>query len=210
MPRRPRVISTLQSGEIANHTLVNALHGLAHAVMIAPAQAGDDGQVLLLGLFAGGQHGADARRIDGDRLLGEDVLARIHRCLEVHGPEVRRRRQQHHVYKRDHLLVSVEAGETAVWLDLDSAGYGLVPLELIQTRLQAIREHVAHGDQLGVLVGGQRLLGCAGSAVAATDQADAEDVAPGRVNGRSQRSQRRAGCRDSRSCQEIASRCARR
>ena len=37
------------------------------------------------------QHGANAGRIDGHRLLAEDVLAGLDRRLEMHRAEMRRR-----------------------------------------------------------------------------------------------------------------------
>src|SRR5439155_18490619 len=48
--------------------------------------------------------------------------------------------------------------------------------------VQAVGEHIAHGDELDVLVGRQRLLGGPGAAAAAADQADAERVAAGSVD----------------------------
>ena len=56
-----------------------------------------------------------ARGIDGDRLLGEDVLARLDRRLKMQRPEVRRRAEQDDVDTAvQKLLVGVEPHEAAV------------------------------------------------------------------------------------------------
>ena len=70
---------------VADRAVVDPLHGLEVAGLVPALGAGDDGEVLLLGLLGGGQDRADARAVDGDRLLGEDVLARLDRRLEVLG-----------------------------------------------------------------------------------------------------------------------------
>ena len=55
--------------------VVDPLHALDVAGLVPALGAGDDGQVLLLGLLGGRQHLADAGAVDADRLLGEEVLA---------------------------------------------------------------------------------------------------------------------------------------
>jgi len=79
---------------------------------------------------------ADARRVDRDGLLEEDVLARLDGRLEVQRPEARGRRQDHHVDAAlDHLLVGVEADERVAVVDLVA-----VPLrELAPARLEPAR-----------------------------------------------------------------------
>ena len=102
---------------------MDPLHGLAEAVGVAQAQAGDDRQVLLARLLAGRQHRTHARGVDGDRLLGEDVLAGLDRRPQVQRAEVRGRGQQHDVDAGvDHLLVGVEADEAALFRDIDFGG----------------------------------------------------------------------------------------
>ena len=92
------VVVGLQRDDLADRAVVDPLHRLAEAVVVAQAQAGDDRQVLLLRPASQvASTRADAGRIDGHRLLGEDVLAGLDRGLEVQRPEVRRRAEQHHV-----------------------------------------------------------------------------------------------------------------
>ena len=94
--RRGEVVG-LQSQDVADGPVVDSLHDLALGQVVAPAEPGDDREIFLLRFFAGGQHGAHARRVDGHRLFAEDVLAGRHRRLEVRRAEVRRRGQEHHV-----------------------------------------------------------------------------------------------------------------
>jgi hypothetical protein len=54
--------------------MVIASDGAADLVVVEVLQAADDGEVLLLGLGASGLDLVDAGEMDGDRLLGEDVL----------------------------------------------------------------------------------------------------------------------------------------
>ncbi len=46
-------------------------------IVVAPAEAGDEGQIFCGGLFGRGQDGANAGRISGDGLFAEDVLVGI-------------------------------------------------------------------------------------------------------------------------------------
>ena len=176
----------LQRDDVADRAVVDALHRLALAVVVAPAEAGDDRQVLLLRLAARLQDRADAGGVDGDRLLAEDVLAGLDGRLEVQRPEVRRRGQEHHVDAAgDHLLVGVEADEAAVGRDVDlgrrsSASFWSV----LEAVLEPVLEGVAHRDELDVRVGVQGLRGRAGAAAAAADEADAQGVAAGGVDQR--------------------------
>lgn len=67
-----------------------------------------------------------------------------------------------------------------------------------------IGEDIAHGDEFRILVGSERLFGCAGTASAATDETDAENIAAGGMNVRRQRGQCRGG--SGRAGEEIAPR----
>ena len=68
--------------------------GLFQRLVVAAHQAAGDLEVLLLGLSPA-QDAANARGIDGERFLHEDVAALGHGVLEVDRPEGRRRGQQH-------------------------------------------------------------------------------------------------------------------
>ena len=81
---------------------------------IAPAEARDDGEVLLLGLLARPEDGADARGVGGDRLLDEGVDPLLHRVGQVQRAEVGRGGQQDHVDLVDDVLVGVEPDVLAV------------------------------------------------------------------------------------------------
>src|SRR5207249_7590694 len=64
-----------------------------------------------------------------------------------------------------------------------------------ETVLQGIGEQVAHGDELDMRIGTQRLCSGAGSASAATDQANAEDVTAAGIYRQRGRQARAHDCR---------------
>ena len=75
-----------------------------------------------MAFFVGGQDVAHARRVDGDRLLHEDVLAGFDRRFEVHRAEAGRRGEDHQVGAAvDRLLVGVEADELPLLGHVDLA-----------------------------------------------------------------------------------------
>ncbi len=74
-------------------------------------------------------------------------------------------------------------------IGLDGDAFGLrlkLPLEAPQAALQLILERVGHGDELHVPLGRKRLIRRAASSSAATDKADANPIAAGRVRTRRQ------------------------
>ena len=162
------------------------VEGGAHAEVVAPAEAGDDAQLLRLGLFAGLEDGTHAGSIHGDRLLGEDVLAGRDGGLDVRGAEARRRRQQHqvHVLQGTHLLIGIQADEAALIRNVHLL-WRLPFLELLREVglgvIEVVLEGIGHGDELDFLAGEEALLGGASASsaagAAAADQADANGVA---------------------------------
>ena len=120
------------------------------ARLVPPLRAGADPEVLRLGLFVDAEHGANARAIDRDGLLGEDVLAGRDRRLEVLRAEAGRRRQDDVVrVGREDLLVRVEADERLVVGHGDLRGV-LLP-QLRAALVQPILEGVAHRDERDAL-----------------------------------------------------------
>ncbi len=164
----------------ADRAVVDALDALAKAIVGAQAKARDDRQLFLAGQLARRQDGMDARDIDGDRLLGEDMLASLDRRLQMLRPEVGRRAEQDHVdATTEQFLEGVEADEAMVGLDLELRGDLVVFLEGLEALLKPIGEDVGHGDELDIRVGTKRLGGRAGAAIATADQANAQHVAAG-------------------------------
>ena len=98
---------------------MDPLQALEVAGLVAALGAGDDRQVLLLGLLVGGQHLADAGAVDGDRLLGEECLPALIGGLDVLGPEARAGSPAYQVAAVDDLLIGVEADEAAVVGDVE-------------------------------------------------------------------------------------------
>src|SRR5262249_52493351 len=153
----------------------NALDDLAVWSGVAHLQPGDEREAFLLRFLGGGENRADAGAVHGAGLLGEDVLALLDGVLHVDGAEARRRGEEHDVHTAvDDLLVGVEADETFLRLDVDLAGDFLLAAQGGEALLDAVGEGVAHGDELDVLVGVERLGGGAGAPAAAADQGDLE------------------------------------
>ena len=183
VPERALVPVGARGDDLADAAVLDALHRLDVAQLVPALGAGADAQALGLRRLGGGEHRADARPVDGDRLLGEDVLAGGDRGLEVRRPEAGRRREDHVVHARrgDHLLVRVEPDEGALVGHRARLAQLLEPLARLA---DAVGEGVAdrhHADAGRALDGvGRR----AAPAAAAADEADADLVAARRVNGR--------------------------
>ena len=141
----------------------------------APAEAAGEAQPLLLHLVGRGQHRARTRRVDRDRLLGEDMAAALHRRGQVLRTEHRGRGEQHHVAGVDDVLVGVEADEPALLGDVDLIGE--VPAEAGVAGVEAVAEEVAHRPQHHAGVGADGVHRGTGAAAAAANQADLELVA---------------------------------
>ena len=132
--------------------------------LVPPLGAGHDGQVLLLGDLAGRDHLAAARRVHRHGLLHEHVLAGLDGRLEVHRPEVRRRRDEDQLDVRcEQLLVGVAAEEALGGRNVVLFARPLGPV------LEPVgrRDHLQLGaDDLGGFVA---VLQGAGAAAAAAD-----------------------------------------
>ncbi len=85
---------------------------------MAALRARDDCQFLALGFLVGGQHLADAGRVNADGFLGEEVLAGLDDRFDVMGSKARRCRQHHQVTAVDYLLIGIEADKAAVVGDI--------------------------------------------------------------------------------------------
>ena len=101
--------------DVADLPVVDPLHRLDVAGLVAPLGAGHDREALVLRLLGRVEHLADAGHVHADRLLGEDVLAGLDGRLEVDRAEARRGGQDDVVDLRQgqELLVRVEAVEDA-------------------------------------------------------------------------------------------------
>ena len=187
--------------------VVDPLHALDVAGLVAALGAGDDGQVLLLGLLGGGQDLADAGAVDGDGLLGEDVLARLDRpprCASGGSPGgvARMTRSTPLV---DHLLVGVEADEAAVVGDVDLVA------ELASSTgstAQCSRWSSNMSPMAWSLTFGRRTcIDCSAAPrapAAAADQADLDRVAAGGVDVRERAETGRGRGGDGRGLEEVA------
>ena len=92
----------------ANRTRINQSLVLQVRGGVPALRTGNHGQALRLGLLAGGDDGAGADGIDGDRLLNEAVLAGIDGGGEMHRAECRRGRHEHEgAIRGHHLLIGI-------------------------------------------------------------------------------------------------------
>ena len=178
-PDRPLVPVDAARGDVSDGPLVNPLHARDVAGFMPALGAGNDGQLLLLGLLVGGQNLADAGGVDADGLLGEEVLAGLDGRLDVLGPEARRRGQHHQVAAIDHFLVGVEADEAALVGDVELllGVFGIA--DGLAAVLEVILEHVGQGMNLDVVRRACRLADVVGRArapAAAADQAHLDGV----------------------------------
>ena len=154
VPAAATVVVGEQGNDLADRPVVDAAYGLAEGVAVAETEARDDREALRLRHLAALQDRVNARGIDGDRLLGEDVLARLHGRAEVNRPELRRRGEQYHVDTAvEKLLAGVEPHEPVLGADVDLAADLRVLLEDRQALLEPVLEGVGHRDELDVRVG---------------------------------------------------------
>jgi hypothetical protein len=131
---------------------------------------------------------ADARRIDGDRFLGEDVFARLDRRFEVDWPEAGRSGQDDEIRATfQRLLVGIEADELAILRHVHAtvleerivvaiATRDLL-LDLIQAQFHAIGKGVGDRPQLDRARGGEGLRCRSGAPSAGADERDFDLVA---------------------------------
>ncbi len=89
-------------------------------------------------------------------------------------PEVRRGRQQHHIDAAvDHLLIGAKADEAFVPRHIDFRSQGRIVAELPQAGLELVAKGIAHGHQLDIWIGAERLRCRSRAAAATADEADA-------------------------------------
>ena len=94
---RVRQVSAVVRDQVADGSLLHLLKGGPNVIRIAPTEARNHAKFLLLGELGGLHYAAHAGRVDGDRLLHEEVLVGLHRRAIMHRPEPGRRGQNHHV-----------------------------------------------------------------------------------------------------------------
>ncbi len=150
--------------------------------------------------FCGGfparlEHAADARRVDGERLLHEHVAALLDGVLEMDRPEGGRRGEEDNAAGGqciDRLPVGVQTEELAFRRHVDL----LVELlgEVLEAAVEPMFEHIGHGHKLGWALGRQGIGGGPGAAAAAADQGHVDRIVLAGVAPRRQRAgQRRTG-----------------
>ena len=127
---------------------------------VPPHETGPHLEALFLRQVNRFEHSPHARRIDGKRLLHEDVDAFADGVFEVQRAEGGRRGQDHHVAGReavDGLLVGVESQEAAIGTRVELAGKLL--LEQIVAAFEAVFEQIGHGVELDGAAAGREGVG---------------------------------------------------
>src|ERR1051326_3606777 len=169
------VVGSVESADFTNGAIVDLLHDGADAVVVAVTEAGDKGEIFPLGFFDSGEAAADAGGIRRHRFPAEDVLSRRDGGFQMKGAETGRRGENDNIDAAvDNFLVSVEADETFFGRDGDFLG--MVGAKVFQAVLKAILESVAHCDQRDIFIGVESLAGRAGTAAAATNEANPKSV----------------------------------
>ena len=200
-PRLAAVPRAAGGADFADGAVVDLLDRLDVPLLVAALGAGDDGDVLLLGLVHQPVALAGAGRVDAHRLLAEDVLAGLHRRIQVVRAEPRRGGEDDQVHVGgEQLLVGVQPDERAVrgqlhLLDEPAVVLALLVGERLHRVLGPVLECVRDGDDLelrrlavDLLLGVEDVLDGPHAATAAADEADLDGVAPA---GREQPGRRR-------------------
>src|SRR5262249_145972 len=143
--------------DVAEGAVVDTLHRFLVTGLITALGAGDDVEVVAIGRLVRLEAHASAGAVDADRLLGEDLLPRPDRSLQMRRPEARRRREDDQVAILDHALIRIEPNEDPFGGDVDLVAELGVVAEIVQHSIGAIAEGVADGDELAVGIGAEVL-----------------------------------------------------
>ena len=167
--------------------------GFAILVLVPPPQADHDLPLRLVGEFRGLEAEPGTERVDADRLLHEDVLARLDGGVEVEGAEARGRGEDDEVDVRqvEEPLGGVEAGEPSI---LGAVDLVLHALHAFECAVDAVLKRVGDRRELDVRPGhGERLLEGPGPATTGPDQPDLDRVAGGVLGVDSAQGRQRGG-----------------
>jgi len=172
-PDAAAVPVALAAGQLADGTVVDALHQLDAGELVTPLRAADDRQAFLFG-DAGGLHDfAAAGHVGRYGLLGEDVLAGVDGREHLPPAKGRGRRHQQQVrLAPGQLLVTVEAPEHVVVVDLDATLELLVPRDPVAGASDLVLKQVGQGDDLNARVGLEALAQGAVASSATAEQPD--------------------------------------
>lgn len=133
-------------------------------------EADADFEVFLFGRFGGGQHLADSGGVGGHWFLHEYVFALFDGFFEVKGAEAGRRGEDDNVGEGDCFFVGVESVELPLFGDADAVAVSFE--QVVEAGVKTIAEGVRHGNEFyrALIVGAERLIGCAGTAPSATNE----------------------------------------
>ena len=119
-PGRAGIIRRIHRANCADVSVMNPLKQSAFSEVVTPAEAGHQGQLLLLGGLDRFQNRTNTGRICCHRFLAKDVFSGGNCRLQVHGPKSGRRGQHNDIHSAvDHLLICVQPDKPVFVIDLD-------------------------------------------------------------------------------------------
>lgn len=179
-PQSLSIVCHLNGDDLPHAVIVDLVKGGSHAVVVPPAQSGDE-----RGFFLARRQVSRTERTPGASTAtgfsAKMCFPFSDSVFEMSRAEVWRRAEQHDIDTAvDHFLISIEACELMVWFDGDPVGDVLNFLELIEAPRDAIGESVPHGDQLGIR-GCRSMLEKRHRSLSSTaaDETNFQDVTPG-------------------------------
>ena len=162
--------------DVTDHARVQPPDPFPVHALIVLLQAHDHVELLFLRDLGRLEHLPDTGRIGGHRLFHEHVLSRCNRRRQVDRPEPGRRRENHHVRQRDHLLVGVYPHEAVLPGNVHLRREVSIPAgplgarDGLEAAVQPVLEGIGHGHQLHVGPRAQGLHGGAGAASTAAHE----------------------------------------
>jgi hypothetical protein len=167
------VVGGEDAGDFPNVSTESALEGLNPGSAVAPAEAGDEVEFLLLRLLYGSHGHVVADGIDGHGFLTEDMLPGIHCGLEMHGAEAGRAGEQNDIDAAvEELLIGVDTDKLFIRLHIHAVGEFLG--EAGDAAVDLLHIDICHGDDLAIVFRAEGLGGSASAATTTADEADAE------------------------------------
>jgi len=179
-PKAASIVSAIDGADVTDGALVDLLENCALGQVVAPAKAGHNGELALLGFFDAFHNGANAGSVCSHRFFAEDVFVGFDGSFEVRRTEAGRSRKNHEVNPAfEDLLASVEANEAIFGADVNAFFDFAVFFQRVETSLEPILKGIAHRGQDYVFVRVKGLFSGAGAASTTADKADFDGVAGG-------------------------------
>ena len=176
IPNAVGAIARRHAHHFADHAFTNALDRVHETRLTAVLRARDDGRALRLGRVMCRATRVVARGVETHWFFRENVLFCRHCCGDMNGAKSRRSREDHkiNIFEIEHFLIAIDSPEDA----LIAGRYTVTVLcgQRIANALGLLDIDVGEGNDAHIFVGGERVVGRAGSAPTTTDEADVDDL----------------------------------